>query len=143
MGRRGGEIQPRQWLMALLGGLCYYGLETTFRGYSHWTMTILGGLCFALIGGMNEYFPRDMALLEQGIAGGCLITGVELAAGLVLNRFLGLWIWDYSRMPFNLWGQICLPFSLLWVAVAMGAVVLDDWLRWVLFGEKMPRYHLL
>lgn len=43
-------------------------------------------------------------------------------------------------MPFNLWGQICLPFSVLWVFLAGIAVVLDDWLRYWLFREERPHY---
>ena len=64
----------------------------------------------------------------------------DLAAGILLNRWLGLGIWDYSNMPFNLWGQICLPFSVLWVFLAGIAVVLDDWLRYWLFREERPHY---
>ena len=45
-------------------------------------------------------------------------------------------------MPFNLLGQICLPFTLLWVALSIVAVVLDDWLRYWLFGEDRPTYTL-
>ena len=36
------------------------------------------------------------------ILGGGLITASELAAGCVLNLGLGLSIWDYSALPFQL-----------------------------------------
>ena len=39
-------------------------------------------------------------------------------------------------------GQICLPFSILWIFVSIAAVVLDDWLRYWLFGEERPHYTL-
>lgn len=45
-------------------------------------------------------------------------------------------------MPFNYKGQICLPFSILWIFVSIAAVVLDDWLRYWLFGEEHPHYTL-
>ena len=49
-------------------------------------------------------------------------------------------IWDYSGMPCNLLGQICLPYFLLWHPVSLGAILLDAWLRAVLPGtEKRPR----
>ena len=66
----------------------------------------------------------------------------ELVAGLILNVWLGLGIWDYSTMPLNFMGQICLPFCLLWVLLSVVAVVLDDWLRHWLFAEEHPHYVL-
>ena len=63
-------------------------------------------------------------------------------AGLVLNTCLGMAVWDYSTLPGNLWGQICLPFSALWALLAGFAVVLDDWLRYWMFGEDRPHYVL-
>lgn len=47
--------------------------------------------------------------------GAGIITGVELVFGLIFNRALGMGVWDYSRVPLNLWGQICLPFTLIWL----------------------------
>ena len=40
-----------------------------------------------------------------------VITGVELVMGLLLNRLMGFNIWDYSNVPLNLLGQVCLPYS--------------------------------
>ena len=71
------------------------------------------------------------------------VTLAELAAGLLLNVWLGLGIWDYSRMPGNLWGQVCPQFAALWVPLSAAAIVLDDWLRHWLWGEERPRYKLI
>ena len=54
-----------------------------------------------------------------------IVTGAELVTGMILNVWLGLGIWDYSGMPFNYKGQICLPFSILWIFVSIAAIVLD------------------
>ena len=54
---------------------------------------------------------------------------------------LGLNIWDYSNMPLNLWGQICLPFSCLWFFLSAVAIILDDELRYNIFGEEKPHYY--
>ena len=61
-------------------------------------------------------------------------------AGVVLNLELDLAIWDYSTMPFNIMGQICLPFSIAWYGLSGVAIVFDDFLRWWLFGEPFPHY---
>ena len=61
---------------------------------------------------------------------GCLlITMLELLCGLGFNLWLGLNIWDYSLLPFNFYGQICLPFSLIWLVMARLLLYLVRWLR--------------
>ena len=129
-------------VLALCGGCVYFLIEMAWRGHSHWTMAVLAGVCFVLIGDINEFIPWNMPLILQGAIGSGIVTALELVAGIILNLWLGLGIWDYSNMPFNLLGQICLPFTLLWVALSIVAVVLDDWLRYWLFGEDRPTYTL-
>ena len=129
-------------VLALCGGCVYFLIEMVWRGHIHWTMAVLGGVCFVLIGDINEFIPWNMPLILQGAIGSGIVTVLELVSGIILNLWLGLGIWDYSNMPFNLLGQICLPFTLLWVALSIVAVVLDDWLRYWLFGEDRPTYTL-
>ena len=129
-------------ILATIGGAVYASMELAFRGRTHWTMAVLGGVLFVVIGLFNEVLPWEMSLTLQAVLGSLVVTGVELGAGIILNCWLGLDIWDYSNLPFNLWGQICLPFSALWVLLAGVAVVLDDWLRYWMFGEDRPHYVL-
>ena len=72
----------------------------------------------------------------------CGITVIELEAGLILNVGLGLHIWDYSNMPGNFLGQICPQFTVLWFFLSAVGIVLDDVIRWKIFGEEKPHYHL-
>lgn len=123
-----------------IGGLLYVLCELVFRGRSHWTMFIVGGLCFWLIGLINEVIPWDMPVWQQCIIGAVIITTVEFIAGCIINIWLGWQVWDYTGIPFNLLGQICLPFTLLWVVMAAPGIVLDDYLRYRLFGEDKPHY---
>ena len=138
------KTKPRTILkhavLALIGGCVYFLIELFWRGHSHWTMAVMGGVCFILIGDINEFIPWNMPLILQGGIGSVVITAMELFCGVVLNLWLKLDIWDYSTMPFNFLGQICLPFSLLWVALSILAVILDDWLRYWLFKEERPTY---
>ena len=127
-------------VLFLIGGLAYMGIEIAFRGYTHWTMGILGGLCFIAIGGLNEFYQWNMPFWKQCLVGAAVVTGLELAAGILLNEILGLAIWDYSTMPLNFMGQICLPFSVAWCGLSGIAIVIDDWLRYFLFKEEKPHY---
>ena len=127
-------------VIASVGGAAYFMVGKVLLGNCHWATAVIGGVCFILIGDINEFIPWDMPLVLQGAIGACLATILGLVSGIVLNLWLGLGIWDYSNMLFNFLGQICLPLSLLWVALSIVAVVLDDWLRYWLFGEGRPTY---
>ena len=127
----------------LFGGWCYGLIEVLFRGYTHWTMALLGGGLFILIGGMDNWISREIPLWLQGILGGIIVTLAELLAGLLLNVYLGLNIWDYSGQPGNFMGQICPLFSLLWCGLSVAVVFLDDCLRCWMFGEEMPHYKII
>lgn len=124
----------------LWGGIVYLCAELLWRHHTHWTMGILGGLCFVGVGLINELIPWEWSILKQSILGAAIITLWELAAGIILNCWLHLEIWDYSNMPLNVWGQICLPYSLLWIFLSIPAILMDDWIRWKFFGEEKPHY---
>lgn len=99
--------------LCLFGGVLYYALEMIKRGWSHPSMAVCGAICFCLIYRLNERYPHVPVLL-RALAGAFLITGVELFAGCLLNLGLGLAIWDYSGLPYQFLGQICLPYTILW-----------------------------
>lgn len=127
----------------LIGGATYALLEVIWRGYTHVTMFVLGGVLFIVLGALNENLLEwDTPLFIQGLIGAVVVTSAELISGIVLNLWLGMNVWSYSDIPFNFMGQICLPFSLLWVPVSMAAIVLDDYIRFWLFGERRPAYTL-
>ena len=105
-----------------VGGSAYVGLELLYRGRSHISMFGAGGLCFLLLGRL-----RDKALpfpAKLGVGSG-LITTVELATGLLVNRDFG--VWDYRGQPGNFLGQICPVFAALWVPVSAAGMVLYGW----------------
>ena len=126
-----------------IGGMLYVLIEILFRGHSHWTMFCVGGLCFWLIGLLNEILPWEMPLWKQCIIGATIVTAVEFLSGCIINIWFGWNVWDYSNIPFNVLGQICLPFSIAWVGLSAVAIVIDDYLRYWLFGEEKPHYKLL
>ncbi len=128
--------------LADVGGSAYVLLELAWRGCSHWTMFVLGGLCFVGLGLINELLPWNMPLWEQVLAGALLITVLEFLTGCVVNLLLGWNVWDYSGMPGNILGQVCLKYSALWLPVSLAGIVLDDWLRYRWFGEERPCYNL-
>ena len=129
-------------ILGYIGGLIYIGIELLWRGYSHWTMFILGGICFLLMGKINEAIPWNMPLWQQVLIGTLIITGLEFMTGCIVNLWLGWNVWDYSSVPFNILGQICLPYIFLWIPISLTGIVLDDVLRYYLFKEEVPHYNI-
>lgn len=64
-------------------------------------------------------------------------TLTEYLLGTFYERVLRVSFWDYSALPFNIGGRVCLPFSLVWSILS---VVLVDWLHpWViLLASAIP-----
>ena len=133
------KIKKYEFLF-FVGATIYVIIENLYRGYSHWTMFLLGGICFIALGLINEVIPWDMPLLLQMFIGGVIITVLEFITGCVVNIWLGWNVWDYSELPFNLWGQISLFSSIVWVGLSLVGIVLDDYIRWKFFGEEKPHY---
>ncbi len=111
-----------------LGAVIYSLVEILWRGHTHWTMSITGGLCLSAIyflGGVMEVTPLPL----RWLAGALTITLMELAVGCIVNLCLGWSVWDYSAVKYNLLGQICLPYCLLWYLLSIPAFYLCDLIR--------------
>lgn len=99
-------------LLFILGGAGYSLIEVLWRGYTHISMTVTGGVCFLVLWFFNEKLRGGVFF--KSVIGALFITAVELVAGIIINIFLGLDVWDYSRLPYNFKGQICLVYSFYW-----------------------------
>lgn len=127
-------------ILGNIGGIVYVFIELLYRGFSHWTMYIVAAISFILIGLINEYISWDMKLWKQMLIGACIVTFMEFISGYIINIKLGWQVWDYSNLPFNIMGQICLPFSIIWFFISLVAIVVDDYLRYWLFKDERPHY---
>ena len=109
----------KKGLLFTVGGGAYMGLELLWRGWSHGSMFLAGGSCFLLLGELDK---KRLPIPIRAALGAGVITMVEYAAGLLFNRSYA--VWDYRDQPLNLHGQICLPFSLIWMPVGLGGMML-------------------
>lgn len=142
-------------ILWLIGGRSYTWIELLWRGYTHWTMFILGGTCFVIMGLLNEYkFVWQQSLIIQSVISAVVITIFEFITGCIVNIWLGWKVWDYSGLPFNLCGQICLYYFLLWIPLSAAGIILDDWIRYAAYmllhdvfpgmqKREKPHYRLL
>ncbi len=128
------------WLTAFMsiGGLCYGGLEIISRGFTHISMGLLGGLCFVFIGCLGRLRRSGrLTLMQQLTLSTMFITTSELLCGLVTNLYMGLNVWDYSDVPLNYMGQICLPFVFLWFGISYLGALADEWVLRHIFHIRL------
>ena len=105
-------------LVFSFGGIIYGLIEILWRQRTHWTMLITGGLCFLIL--FRVFLKiRKINALFKCIIGSVVITTIELAAGCIVNLKLKMNVWDYSSLPFNLCGQICPRYSMLWAVLTI------------------------
>ena len=94
-------------------------------------MVLAGGVCFLIIVLLDNRFAGKIPLFPLAVVCSAVITAVEFVFGVIFNLWLKMGVWDYSAVPFNILGQVCLPFSLIWIAVSISAILLN---RYVLAG---------
>lgn len=129
-------------LLFFIGGYAYCTVEILFRGYTHISMLVAGGICFLLIGILNEAFEGQISLVSQMVISALIVTIVEFIVGVIVNLWLGLNVWDYSNLPYNFLGQICLLYTNIWFLLSLVGIFLDDYLKHYLLGEERPVYKI-
>ena len=122
-------------VITVFGGSSYMVLEILWRNHTHWSMGICGGLCFLCIYCIENRFPK-MHMLNKCIMCTLVITLLELITGCIVNIAFDLNVWDYSDRPLNLFGQICLLFSLLWFLLSIPALKLASYIKNTFFSQK-------
>lgn len=111
-----------------VGSAGYSLIEILWRGYTHWTMALTGGICLTALYSMNFKLCKQK-LWKKCLAGSALITVIEFTAGLLINKVFQLNVWDYSERKFNLMGQVCPLYSILWFLLCIPVNKLTDHLR--------------
>lgn len=142
-----------RWVLSVLmwtwGGAAYFLLEVAYktaRGEPErisWTMLVLAAILCIPIERAGAEMPRDVPLWMQAAGCAVLVTATELIAGLILNVWLGLGVWDYSDLWGNLWGQICPQFAAIWWGLCLVFIPVFDWMRYAVAGGERPRYRVI
>ena len=131
------------------GGTVYYLLEVAYKSLTghperiSWTMLVVAVVLCIPVERCGAELPWGCPLWLQALCCAMLVTAVELVAGLVLNGWLDLGIWDYSHLWGNLWGQICPQFAALWWGLCLVFIPVFDWMRWAVEGGERPHYTII
>ncbi len=123
------NILPLPLWLFFLGAIGYPLIELVWRGRTHPTMSLAGGLSMVAL----LYISRlTLPLPLIWGAGALAITAIEFAIGYVVNYRLHWGVWDYSRLPLNFMGQICLPFTAAWFGLSIPAIAFCRYLDRIL-----------
>ncbi len=119
------SVYKRCYFIFLIGAIGYCLLEILWRGYTHPSMGIAGGICLIGIYYINTLLYRNSRILRAAICS-VMITVTELLFGIFLNIILKLNVWNYSNLPLNFMGQICIPFSFMWFLISYILIIIID-----------------
>ncbi len=103
----------KDFIVFNFSGICYIFIEMMWRGQSHYTMFFTGGLCFFVLYKIYDRYKK-LKFFQKYLIGATVITFIEFLAGYIVNILFGMKVWNYSTLPFNILGQICLLYSFLW-----------------------------
>lgn len=131
-------------ILFLVGYCAYISIEVTYRNISYPIMGVCGGLAILLLDKINDKISWNVDLCLQGLCGTVLITFFELIIGeIALHASLLPVMWDYSNVPLNFDGVICLPFSIVWFFLSILAIFIADAINYYVLDEpQVPYYNL-
>ncbi len=121
------------WLF-IFGGYVYCFIEVLWRGKTHWSMALAGGTVVLLLSAVQ----KKTGVLGFLFASAVTITLTELLFGIIFNIFLKMNVWDYSGMDYNIAGQICLPYTLLWFALGFPVYYIIGQIKREIFSDIKP-----
>lgn len=107
----------------LAGAILYSTIEMIWRGRTHWTMAVLGGIVYMILNSISIR-AQGMSIAVKSIIGSGVITLLEFLVGLVLNVKMGLKIWNYENIGYNILGQICPKYTVYWFMLCVVAFII-------------------
>lgn len=125
-------------------GFIYCMIEILFRGWSHWSMFVLTGfLGVFCIDSINNVLSFDCDYIVQILISTILCTIGEGISGIILNIWLQLNVWDYSKMTFGtfFFGQCNVLFCFAWMLIISIIIFYcDAYNYYILKIEPCPYY---
>ena len=112
------EKNKNRLMLFSIGAVGYGLLEIIWRGYTHWSMLGAGGICFLFFAKIGDKM-KHAGILIKGIIGSGFVTAIELIFGIIFNIILKKNVWDYSKLPLNIGGQVCALYSFIWVLISI------------------------
>ena len=127
------EIILLFFIYAFLGWCCEVAFAACKQGRFINRGFLNGPVCpiygFGVIGVAVALYPVRDNLLMLYLGSVLLTTLIEFVTGYMLERIFHARWWDYSNMPMNIMGYVCLLFSMIW---GLACLVIVHWLHpWI------------
>lgn len=130
--------------MFLVGFWLYIIIEICFRGFSYPVSGLMGGIAIVVLDRINDDISWNIDLCIQAMIGANLITFMELIIGTIAKYTPLLPVmWDYSNLPLNYHGVICVPFYFAWAALSIVAIFIADAINYYIFMDTICPYYLI
>lgn len=119
-----------------------WGCEVAFAAFKHGQFVnrgfLNGPICpiygFGVLGVVLALEPVSDNLYWLFLGSVALTTAIEFVTGWALEALFHARWWDYSDMPLNIMGYVCLPFSILW---GLACMVVVRWLHPLILRSAM------
>lgn len=108
-----------------VGAIGYSLIEILWRRRTHWSMALAGGISFLGLSKISKIL-KNSNLFIKALVGCGFITTLEYIFGIIFNVILKRKIWDYSRLPFNISGQVCALYSFFWLILSFLFIPISD-----------------
>lgn len=100
------------FIVETLFGLAKYGTLESRQSFLYGPFCAIYGIGAIIMILSLQYFKKNYNTL---FIGGCMVGSItEYLVSWIGEMILHLKWWDYSKMPFNLNGRICLLYSVFW-----------------------------
>ena len=135
------RIILKNTILFLIGFCVYITIEVLYRGFSYPLMGLCAGIAIVILDKINDLISWNVDVLWQCLFGALLITLMELIIGkMFIAGYLPV-MWDYSSVPLNYQGIVCVPFSVVWMALSFVAIIVADAINYYVFKEKPVPYY--
>ena len=101
------------------------------RGFLNGPICPIYGIGVGIVVQFLTPYKENLVLLY--IASVVMVTALEWVTGFILEKIFHNKWWDYSKMPLNLNGYVCLLFSLIWGAAC---VLIVDFIHPLIHKDK-------
>jgi uncharacterized membrane protein len=106
-------------------------------------MFLLGGICFLFFYMQGIATGWKEALWIQTLRATVFVVSMEFITGIIVNKYLAMNVWNYESMPFHVFGQICLPFAVIFSGLCVMGIIMSGYIGYWFYGEEKPHYHIL
>ncbi|HOK08761.1 MAG TPA: putative ABC transporter permease [Candidatus Hydrogenedens sp.] len=125
------------------GGLIKHGEINLYGHTSPWMMIDYGLLGIITPWLRNPLKANKVPLPLRAFVYMIGIFFVEYVSGIIFHKVIGLKIWDYSHLRYNLHGQITLLYAPAWYALGLGVEKLYEWIdkaSWAILTKSPEGY---